>query len=136
MTQERSEIPSLMATLSSYEGLFGPYHPQTLILTTVLAEALCDSGDRNLGKRLLARAVTDSARYHGRYHPARLRAIERWSTILRQDGDWEAALPVQRELLECRDHLLGPDHPEAVAARRDLSSTVASLMHYSAPASA
>ena len=102
----RAEIPGLMATLCSYEALFGPYHPQTLILITVLGEALCAHGDRELGKRLLARAVADATRHYGRYHPARLRALEAWSAILWQDADWEAALPLQRELLDCRVHLL------------------------------
>jgi hypothetical protein len=34
------QIQSMMATLASYEGMFGPYHPQTLAMTTVLAVAL------------------------------------------------------------------------------------------------
>ena len=47
----------MMATLNSYQGFFGPYHTQTLIMTTVLAEALCTAGNRVLGKRLLERAI-------------------------------------------------------------------------------
>ena len=43
----------MMATLASYEGMYGPYHPQTLAMTTVLAVALCDSGSRVHGRRLL-----------------------------------------------------------------------------------
>jgi len=126
----------MMATLCSYQGLLGPYHPQTLTLTTILAEALCAAGDRALGKRLLERAVLDLTRHHGRYHPVRLRALTAWSAILRADGDWNGALPLQRELLDCRDHLLGPEHPEARAARDDLSHTAAAMMHAPAPVSA
>jgi len=29
----------MMATLASYQGLFGPYNPQTLAMTIVLAQA-------------------------------------------------------------------------------------------------
>jgi hypothetical protein len=34
-----NEIPSMLATLCSYECLFGPYHPQTLRLLTEVAVA-------------------------------------------------------------------------------------------------
>lgn len=126
----------MLATLCSYEGLFGPHHPQTLVLTTVLGEALCASGDRALGKRLLERAVLDLTKHHGRHHVVRLRALRAWSIVLRQDGDWSAALPVQRELLDCQTHLLGPDHPEAIACRNDLSASVAAVMEHAALISA
>ncbi len=95
-----------MATLASYEGMFGPYHPQTLAMTTALAVALCASGRRGDGRRLLERALADLTQYHGKHHPARIRALEAWSALLCQEGDWQAALPVQRELLECRTPLL------------------------------
>jgi hypothetical protein len=130
------EIPSMMATLNSYQGFFGPYHAQTLAMTTVLAEALCASGNRVLGKRLLERAIGDLTKYHGRHHPARIRALEAWSSLLRQDEDWKAALPVQQELLDCRNHALGPDHPQTLAARDNLSWTLSALMSNSLSVSA
>lgn len=126
-TQTAPEIPSMMATLASYEGMFGPYHPQTLAMTTVLAVALCGSGNRALGRKLLERAVQDLTRHHHRHHPARIRALEALSALLCQEVDWAAALPVQRELLECRTGLLGQDHPESLAARNDLSVTLRQL---------
>src|ERR1700722_8045579 len=135
-TNSAREIPSMMATLNSYQGFFGPYHTQTLIMTTVLAEALCTAGNRVLGKRLLERAIGDLTNYHGRHHPARVRALEAWSSLLRQDEDWKAALPVQQELLDCRNHALGPDHPETLAARDNLSWTLSALMNNSLPVSA
>ena len=101
------EIPSMMATLCSYQMMFGPYHLQTLGMTTVLAEALCNGGDRALGKRLLERAVGDLTRHHGRFDPIRLRALQAWSRVLCQEEEWECALAVQRELLDCRNHMLG-----------------------------
>jgi hypothetical protein len=108
--------------LASYEGMFGPYHPQTL------AVALRASGSRGDGRRLLERAVGDLTRHHGRHHPARIRALEAWAGVLREDGDWMAALPVQRELMECRTHLLGEHHADSVAAREHLSSTISAVM--------
>jgi hypothetical protein len=117
----------MLATLASYEGMFGPYHPQTLAITTALAVALCASGNRADGRRLLERAVADLTRHHGRHHPVRVRALAAWSALLCQEGDWKAALPVQRELLECRTHLLGQDHPDSLAVRNDLSATLTAL---------
>jgi len=121
------EIPSILATLASYEGMFGPYHPQTLAITTALAVALCASGHRADGKRLLERALADLTKHHGGHHPVRIRALQAWSQLLCQEQEWQAALPLQRELLECRTQLLGRDHPESLAARNDLSATLSAL---------
>jgi hypothetical protein len=123
------EIPGMLATLASYEAMFGPYHPQTLALMTALAVGLCASGSRADGRRLLERAAGDLTRYHGRYHPVRIRALEAWSALLRQEGDWMAALPVQRELTVCRIHLLGEDHADSLAARENLSLTLFAVTH-------
>ena len=62
-------LPSLIATLACYEGMFGPYHPQTLALTTELAVALCASGKSSEGKRLLERAIGDLTKHQGKHHP-------------------------------------------------------------------
>ena len=118
----------MMATLASYQGLFGPYNAQTLAMTIVLAVALYDSGRPMEGRRLLERAAGDLTRHHGKHHPVRIRALEAWSTLLSREGEWKAALPVQRELLECRIHVLGQDHPDSLAARNNLSATLFALM--------
>ena len=124
----------MLATLAAYERFFGPYHFQTLAMTTILAEALGACGHRMAGRRLLERAVEGLTKHHGRYHPTRLRALQAWSALLCQEQDWKAAVTVQRELLDCRKHLLGPDHPEALAARDNLSTTLSSLLGNSPPA--
>jgi Tetratricopeptide repeat len=121
------EIPGIMATLASYEGMFGPYHPKTLALTTILAVALCASGNRVDGRRLLERAVEDLTKHHGKHHPIRIRALESWSALLCQEGDWKAALPVQRELLDCQTSLLGQDHADCLTARKHLSMTLSAM---------
>jgi hypothetical protein len=123
----------MVATLASYEGFFGPNHFQTLAMTAIVAQALCASGHRETGRRLLEQAVEGLTKYHGRFHPARLRALEAWSAVLCQDQNWNAALPVQRELLDCRTHVLGPDHPEALVARDNLARSISSLMSNSPP---
>jgi hypothetical protein len=121
------EIPAMLATLASYEGFFGPHHAQTLAMATVLAVALCNSGHSGQGRQLLERALEDLTKHHGRHHPVRMRALEAWSTLLCHERDWKAALPVQRELLDCMTHLLGQDHPESRALRNTLSATLSAL---------
>ena len=81
------EIPGMMATLACYEGLFGPYHPQTLALTTSLAIALCTSGNSAEGRRLLERAIGDLTKHHGRHHPVLIRALEAWSAVSGPESD-------------------------------------------------
>jgi hypothetical protein len=92
-----TQIPSMQATLASYEGLFGPYHPQTLAVTVALAEALAASGNRGDGRRLLERAIFDLAKHHGRQHPLCVRALGSWSTLLHEDRD--APLASKRDIV-------------------------------------
>jgi hypothetical protein len=122
-----NRIPGMMATLASYEGLFGPYHPQTLGLTTELAVALCTCGQWDDGGPLLQQALMNLTQHYGRQHPVRLRALEAWAALLRRQGDWKAALPIQRELLESRVERLGKDHPDSLAAQQDLAAVLDGL---------
>jgi hypothetical protein len=77
----------MQATLASYEGMFGPYHPQTLAVTVALAEALSASGNRGDGRRLLERAIFDLAKHHGPHHPLCIRALDAWSKLPGQERD-------------------------------------------------
>jgi hypothetical protein len=128
MAPAESKIPSMAATLCSYQGFFGPYHPQTLSVATLLAEELLNNGDRATGQRLLERALEDLTKHHSPHHPLRLRALEAWGLLLRQDRDWPRALPVQRELAGRLAELHGPDHPSTIAAVNDLAAVLSSLM--------
>jgi len=95
-----------MATLALYEGMFGPYHAQTLALTTTLAVALCEAGRSGEGKPLLERALLDLTKHHSPRHPVRIRALEAWCELVREDGNWSAAVVMQRELRECRSQTI------------------------------
>jgi hypothetical protein len=83
----------MLATLASYEGMFGPYSAQTLGLTTALAVALCESGRAAEGRPLLQRALLDLTRHHAANHPVRLRApglvgsVESGWRLARRSGD-------------------------------------------------
>jgi hypothetical protein len=73
-----AQIPAMMATLACYEGMFGPYHPQTLALTTTLGVALCQAGLEGKGRPLLERALLDLTKHHRPDHPLRARALAAW----------------------------------------------------------
>ena len=71
---ERTELPSMLATLCSYENCFGPYHPQTLRLMTMVALALWQAGEPQ-ARPLLERAIRDLGRHLETDRELRLRAI-------------------------------------------------------------
>jgi hypothetical protein len=92
----------MMATLASYEGMFGPYHAQTLALTAALGIALYDSGQPTAARPLLQRAILDLTKFHPKNHPARIRAMQALASLLDEAGEWRAMLLIQRELADCR----------------------------------
>ena len=118
---ERSELPSMLATLCSYESWLGPYHPQTLRLMAQVAVAYWQAGEPGRARPLLERVVRDVGRYFGRDHDLRLEAIVTLRDLLVAHQDYERAGAVQRELLECQIQRLGRDHPETLAARANLA---------------
>jgi hypothetical protein len=118
---DRSELPSMLATLCSYESWFGPYHPQTLLLMTQVAVGYWQAGDPSHARPLLERVVSDVGRCLGRDHDLRLRAIAILRDLLVSRRDYERAGAVQRELLECQAQKLGSEHPETLAARDNLA---------------
>src|SRR5580658_4880968 len=118
---ERTELPSMLATLCSYESWFGPYHPQTLCLMTQVAIAYWQAGEPQ-ARPLLERAVRDLGRYLGADHDLRLRAIAALRDLFVAGGDYERAAAVQNELLERKAQRLGSDHPETLAARAYLGT--------------
>ena len=119
---ERNDLPSMLSTLCSYENLFGPYHPCTLRLTAEAGLAFWHYGECAYARPLLERAIRDLGRFLGREHEARLRAIVGLRDLLLNEGDYERAQAIQAELLECVRLRVGPDHPEALAARDDLAT--------------
>jgi len=110
----------MLATLCSYESWFGPYHPQTLRLMTQVAIAVWRAGEPQ-ARPLLERAVRDLGHHLGADHDLRLQAIVALRDLLVEQGDYERAASVQKELLECQIQRLGNDHPDALAARAHLA---------------
>jgi hypothetical protein len=84
------ELPSMIATLFSYENLFGPYHPQTLALATKVAICWWHAGEPACARSLLERVVRDLAQHLGREHDLRLRAVAALRDLLVAQRDYRS----------------------------------------------
>lgn len=91
----------MIATLCSYENLFGPYHPQTLRMMIEVGAACLRTGDLAHARFLLERATSDLNRFFGRDHEARLRAVAGLRDLYRASGELDKAESMERELFEC-----------------------------------
>jgi hypothetical protein len=119
---DRGELPGMLATLASYEGLFGPHDPQTLRLLAHIAVACLQIGETAYARLLLERAVRDMGRYLARDHELRIGTIEALRTLLIAQQEYGRAALVHKELLECQIQRLGGNHPETLATRASLAA--------------
>jgi hypothetical protein len=110
------DLPAMMATLGSYDRLFGPRHIQTLSLAAHIAEVLRGLGQAQTARALLERVVREA----GRTHATRIAALRGLRDLLVEQSEIARAIAVQRELSECWMLVAGPDAPETIAARADL----------------
>ncbi len=119
---ESADLPGMIATLGSYDRLFGPRHLRTLSLAARVAKALSASGDTQSARYLLERVVRDLAQSAGRAHATRISVLTTLRDLLLQRGEAREAIAAQTEIAECAQLLAGPDAPEAVTARSDLGT--------------
>jgi hypothetical protein len=110
------DLPAMIATLGSYDRLFGPRHIRTLALTAHIAEVLRGLGQQQTARGLLERVVRDL----NRTHATRISALQSLRDLLLEQSEVAKAISVQTEILECRMLLAGPDAPEAITAKADL----------------
>jgi hypothetical protein len=106
----------MLATLGSYDHMFGPRHAQTLTLATHIAEVLRGLGQLETARFLLERVI----RGLHRTHVTRVWALAALRDLLVEQADIARAIAVQTEISECRALLGGPDAPETTAAKADL----------------
>ena len=126
-----STIQSLIATLHPYDGLFGPYHPQTLAVSTRLAMAFWQFGDFNSAACVLARAGQDASPTLASEDPLRIEALAALSGLLFEQSNFEDAAAVQRELVCCRARQAGASDSEDSVSwyrSRRIDSTVCPLL--------
>ncbi len=127
---QAADLPAMIATLGSYDRMFGPRHIQTLSLAARIAEVLRSLGESQTARSLLERVVRDLNQSANRTHAMRVSALRALRDLLLEQSDFAKAIAVQTELLECSTLLAGPDAPETIAAKSDLGT----LMMNAAPA--
>src|SRR5579863_4879205 len=120
------DLPAMIATLGSYDRMFGPRHIQTLSLAAHIAEVLRGLGQPQTARSLLERVVRDLNQSAGRTHATRISALHALRDLLLEQSDTAKAIAVQTEIFECRALLAGPDAPETIAARTDLAALLMS----------
>jgi hypothetical protein len=115
---DAADLPAMLATLGSYDHVFGPRHSQTLTLAAHVAEVVLALGQPQAARTLLERVVRDL----NRTHATRVSALRTLRDLLIEQADMAKAAAVQAEIAECRMLLAGPDAPETVTARADLGA--------------
>jgi len=120
-----SDLQSMIATLNSYESMFGPYHLQTLALAVQLARILWSVGEVQTAQRLAERSVKYLARGGDQVNSLRMSALTTLRDSLLEQGGTEKAIAVQREIVAWAVGQDGADAPaeKAELARMLLSAT-------------
>jgi hypothetical protein len=112
-----SDLPSMIATLNSYEAMFGPYHLQTLALAVRIARVLWSVGEVPTAQRLSERSVKYLARFGDQASSLRMSALTTLRDSWLEQGDSEKAVAVQKEIVE---YLAGQAAPEAASEKDEL----------------
>lgn len=104
-----AQLPAMLATLCSYDRLFGPRHIQTLSLTAHIAEAFWAAGDRRSARCLLDRVVKSLSRTNA----TRISALATLRDVALEEDDVRKAIALQAEITECRRLTGGPEGTSA-----------------------
>ncbi len=115
----------MIATLNSFESMFGPYHLQTLALAVQIARVLWSVGEVQPAQRLSERSVKYLACGGDQVNSLRMSALRTLRDSLREQGDIEKAVAVQREIVEWAT---AQDASEAASERAELGRMLMSLM--------
>jgi hypothetical protein len=110
----------MIATLNSYDSMFGPYHPQTLALTVQIARALRSTGDMPAARALLEHAVKHLASDGDQVNSLRTAALTELRHVLVDLNDTEKAIAVQKEIVRSKALTAGTDDSNVAEARADL----------------
>jgi hypothetical protein len=119
---DAGDLPQMVATLACYERTFGPFSMQTLSLAALVGQTLAETGEHDLGRRLLERVARDVVRAGGRTHRVRLAALASLRDLHLRIGDCGSAIAAQTEVASCWLAVAGPEAPEAVEAKSGLAA--------------
>lgn len=117
---QAADLPAMIATLGSYDRMFGPRHITTLSLAAHIAEVLWGLGQPQTARSLLERVVRDLKQSAGRTHARRISALRALKDLLVEQSDLAGAITIQTEISECLVLIAGPGAPETIAATSDL----------------
>lgn len=120
-----SDLPSMIATLNSYESMFGPYHLQTLALAVQIARVLWSAGEVQTAQRLSDRSVKYLARGGDQVNSLRMSALTTLRDSLLEQGDTENAVAVQKQIVAWA---AGQGAPEAASEKAELARMLMALM--------
>ena len=107
--------------LGRHMRVYGPDHPETLLLREQLANRLGRDGDVDAALALLRAVISDSGRLRGALDPGTLRArraLARWTA---ESGRADVAAHLLKGLLPDQVQVLGTDHTETLRVRRELA---------------
>jgi tetratricopeptide (TPR) repeat protein len=116
-------IGDLLAALQSSSARLGPYDPYTIKVANKLAIALWGAGRIEQALMLLDQALAGLTST-GSEHPIRGDILCTLSEILIEQGEWERASAILREVLELCIRRSGAGHPSSIAAKGDLASVL------------
>ncbi|WP_406286498.1 protein kinase domain-containing protein [Embleya sp. NBC_00896] len=114
-------IQVMRTELGKQMRLYGPDHPDTLLLREQLAGRLGRDGDPVAATTLLRSVISDSGRLRGALDPDTLRArrgLARWTA---EAGRPAEAARLLKGLLPDQVAVLGTDHLETLRVRRELA---------------
>ena len=118
------DVLGMAATVTSYDQVFGPDHPQTLAVIVHFGRAIWRCGYPGRGRQLLERASLSLSRRLPREHSITLLVLGTLGQLLFEQGDFCGAYVIQRDLLERWRVNAGPKHPDTIAAEKSLAATV------------
>jgi hypothetical protein len=113
-----SDLQSMIATLNSYESMFGPYHLQTVALAVQIARVLWSVGEAQSAQQLSERSVKYLSRCGDQANSLRVSALRILRDSSLEQGDSEKAVAVQKEIVE---YLTRQDDPEAASEKGELA---------------
>jgi len=114
-------VQMLRVELGRHMRVYGPDHPETLLLREQLANRLGREGDTGAALTLLRAVISDSGRLRGALDPGTLRArraLARWTA---ESGRADEAAQLLKGLLPDQVQVLGTDHTETLRVRRELA---------------
>ncbi len=112
--------PLFERALTIYEKARGPEHFDTALGLNNLATLLYTQGDVAGARPLFERALAICERERPK-HPYTATSLSNLASLLEGQGDLAGARALFERALAIRETVLGPEHPDTAASRRDLA---------------